>query len=131
MLFAEIEIVALVAMVVFLLIFLLLAVVFATFFLTWMRAYLSGAPVMVFDLIGMKLRRTDTKAVVSALIIAKQSDVTIPVAEMEKAWIQGANLEMVTLAMIQATKENLDITFQDLVDAQRDDRLEEMLQRDE
>ena len=48
---------------------------------------------------------------------------------MEKAWVQGVDLEKVTLAIIQANRENMGITFQELVDAELENRLADMLDR--
>ena len=83
---------------------------------------------MIVELIGMKLRRTDIKAVTRALIVAKQGGVTIAPAEMEKAWVQGIDLEKVTMAIVRAQKEEMDLTFQELVDAELEDRLAEKLE---
>ena len=82
------------------------------------------------ELVGMKLRQTNVSAVVRALIVAKQSGVTISPADMEAAWIQGVDLEKVTLAMIEAERQKMDLTFQDLVDAELHDRLSGMLNED-
>ena len=101
---------------------------FTTFFSTWLKAFTSGTPVMILDLIGMRMRGTDFKAVVRALIVARQGDVIIPPAEMEKAWVQGVDLDRVTLAIIQARKDNMDVSFQQLVDADLDDRLARLLE---
>ena len=65
------------------------AVLFGIFFRPWIQAYLSGVPLMITELIAMKLRRTDIKAVTRALIVAKQGGVTVSPAAMEKAWVQG------------------------------------------
>jgi uncharacterized protein YqfA (UPF0365 family) len=107
---------------------LLSVALFMTFFSTWLKAFLSGTPVMILDLIGMRMRGTDFKAVVRALIIARQGDVIIPPAEMEKAWVQGVDLDRVTLAIIRARKDNIDVTFQELVDADLDHRLARLLE---
>ena len=107
---------------------LLLGVILCLLFLpTWIQAMLSGVPLRVLDLIGMRLRRTDIRAVVRALILAKRGGVHISCADMESAWVQGVNLEKVTLAMIQSGKEDLGFTFQELVDAERRDRLSDLL----
>lgn len=102
--------------------------VFVIFFPPWIQAHLSGVRLMIVELIGMKLRRTDIKAVTRALIVAKQGGVTIAPAEMEKAWVQGIDLEKVTMAIVRAQKEEMDLTFQELVDAELEDRLAEKLE---
>jgi uncharacterized protein YqfA (UPF0365 family) len=121
--FAQIPALAVVAVILAFIFLLLSTTVFVLFFSTWLQALLSGVPLRVLDLIGMRLRRTDIKAVVRSLIMAKQGGVVIPWTEMEAAWAQGVDLEKVVLAIIQANKENMDITFQDLVDAELENRL--------
>jgi uncharacterized protein YqfA (UPF0365 family) len=112
---------------VFFLFLLITTALFAMFFSTWIQAFLSGVPLTILELIGMRLRQTDIKAVVRALIMARHGGVGIPSVEMEKAWAQGVDLEKVTLAIIEARKQNMDLTFQDLVDAEVEGRLAEKL----
>lgn len=95
----------------------------------WFRAYMSGVPIRLLDIIGMKFRRTDTKAVVRALIMAKHAGAAVSCTDMEKAYLQGVDLEKVTLAFIEAKKQGLEISFNELVDAERQDRLAEKLKR--
>ena len=121
-------ILAAVACVCGLVLFVLCVKLYMTFLTTWLQAFTSGTPVVLLDLIGMRMRGTDFKTVVRALIMARQGGVAISPAEMERAWVQGVNLEKVTLAVIQATKNNMDITFEELVDADLDDRLARLLE---
>jgi len=106
----------------------LCVIIYVTFFSTWLRAFMSGTPVSFVDLIGMRLRGTDFKTVVRALIVARQGGVVIAPAEMEKAWIQGVDLEKITLAVVQATKSRMDVTFEELVSAELDERLARLLE---
>ena len=96
---------------------------------TWFRAVLSGAPVMALDLVRMRLRGTDYKAVVAALIRARQGGVVVSPAEMERAWTLGVDLEKVSLAFIQAKKATMDVTFDDIVDAELENRLARLLEQ--
>ncbi len=102
--------------------------VFVTFASTWLQAFMSGAQVDLLDLIGMRLRRTDYKTVVRALIVARQGGVWVSPVDMERAWVQGVDLEKVTLAVIQATKNNMNVTFEELVDAEVEERLARLLE---
>ena len=111
-----------------LVLFVLCVRLYTAFLTSWLQAFLSNTPVRVLDLIGMKLRGTDFKTVVRALVVARQGGVVISPAEMERAWVQGINLEKVTLAATQAAKNELDVTFGELVDAELDDRLGRLLE---
>jgi|GEM_PF-1821441 len=115
----------------FLVIGVLYVLVFAMIFSPWLRAGTSGVPISVLRLIAMKLRRTDVDTVIGALIVAKQGGVAISCEEMENAWNQGVDLEKVTLAMVQAARYDIEVTFEQLVDAEMSDRLAEMLRPNE
>jgi hypothetical protein len=104
-------------------------VFFVSFASTWFRALVAGTPVMILDLIRMRLRGTDYKAVVVALIRARQGDVMVYPAEMERAWVLGVDLEKVTFAFIQAKKRTMDVTFDQIVDAELENRLARLLEQ--
>lgn len=96
-------------------------------FAPWMRAFTSGTPVSVFDILGMRLRRTDVNAVVRSLIMARQAGVALSCRQVERACLQGVDIEKLTLAMIHAKRQGMELTFEQLVEADLDDRLAEKL----
>ena len=95
----------------------------------WLQAFLSGTPISVFQIIGMRFRKTNVNAVVRNLILAKQAGVSLSCVDLERAYLQGCDVEKLTLAMIEANKRGLDITFQDAVEADLHGRLQEKLRR--
>ncbi len=101
---------------------------FARTFSPWMQAFMAGVPLSVFDVLGMRMRKTDAKAVVRALIMAHQAGAPLASAEVEKAYLQGVDLEKIVLAYIRAKKDGMEITFRELVDADLDNRLKEKLE---
>lgn len=114
---------------VFLLVNVAILVVFLRTFKPWLRSYMSGTPITVFDILGMRFRRTDVNAVLRALIMARQAGVAVSCRQMESAYLQGVDLEKLTLAMIRAKKQGKDVTFEELVTADLEDRLAEKLGR--
>ena len=108
---------------------LLILLLFASTMAPWLQAVLSGAPVSVFSIIGMRLRRIPVRTVLRFLIMARQAGVSISCLEMESAYLQGVDLEKVTLAMIHAEREGKDMQFRELVEADLEDRLTEKLGR--
>ncbi len=58
---------------------------FASVLVPWLQANLSGARISVLRIVGMRLRRTNVKAVVRALILARQSGVDVSCDELERA----------------------------------------------
>jgi uncharacterized protein YqfA (UPF0365 family) len=70
------------------------AIVFTVFLLmflailrTWLEGSLAGVKVSFFDIIGMKLRRTDPNVIVKAAILLKSNGVQVPVTEIEARYL--------------------------------------------
>jgi uncharacterized protein YqfA (UPF0365 family) len=116
-------IVAVLALIVFVAIFFIAL----GYFRLWMQGIMAGVQVSLFDLIGMKLRKIDAPLVLKCLILARQSGVDVSVADLQRAYLQGVDLERLTLAHIQAQKQQLGTSFQELVELDLKDRLAEKL----
>ena len=82
----------------------------------------------MFDVVGMRFRETDVKAVVQALVMARQAGVPLSAREVERAYLQGVDLEKMALAFIRAEKDGMDLTFEQLVEADLGNRLKEKLE---
>jgi uncharacterized protein YqfA (UPF0365 family) len=93
----------------------------------WLRAVSSGLPIAFLDIVGMQLRRINPRVVIRAMIMARQGGVDVSCKDMQRAYLQGADLEKIALALIEAKKQGIDITFDELLDADRSDRLGEKL----
>ena len=119
MLFAQSVIVAIAMLLPMLFLLVACFLIFTMFFRLWLQAFLSGNPVMIFDLIRMRLSRVDYKTVVQAMITAKQGGVTLDVHDVEKAWTQGIDLDKIVRAAILARDEGIDVSFDDLVAQER------------
>ncbi len=94
----------------------------------WVKAFTSGTPISVFQIIGMRFRKVDLGLVLDQGIAANQAGFPVSWNDLESAYLQGVDLERLTTAYIAAQKRELGFTFQELVDADRDDRLEKLLQ---
>jgi signal transduction histidine kinase len=101
---------------------LFLMIIFFLVFRVWFQAKMSGVPLSVSDILGMKLRKINVKAVLRALVLAKQAGVTIPRRELELAYLQGVDLQKLTLAMIEAKRQNREITSSEAVEAELKNR---------
>jgi uncharacterized protein YqfA (UPF0365 family) len=97
------------------------------YFRLWMQGIMAGVHVSLFDLIGMKLRKIDARLVMKCLILARQGGVDVSVNDLQRACLQGVDLERLTLAHIEARKQQLGVTFQELIDLDLKDRLAEKL----
>ena len=93
----------------------------------WLQSITGGAPITTVQLLGMKLRGINIREVVQCGVMARQADCTLAWDELERASLEGANLEKVTLAYIQSQRDRRGFSFAELVDGDRRDRLSEML----
>lgn len=99
----------------------------AKIFNPWLQAFIARAPVSVTQIIGMRLRKVDVRVVVNSLIMATQAGVPVSSTDLERAYLQGVDLEKITLALIHGHREGKEFTFQELVDADLENRLHEKL----
>ena len=90
---------------------LVLGIVLFSFFSTWLRARVSDAPVSIFALIGMKLRRVPMTQVVDARITAVKAGLPIETDPLEAHYLAGGNVAQVILALVAADKAGLSLSF--------------------
>lgn len=113
----------------------LFVVVLTVFFLVlgllrlWLQGILAGVNVPVIQLIAMKLRKIDAAQVMKCLILARHSGVTLSSDELQRAYLRGVDLEKLTLAHIEANKQQLGASFEELVESELQNRLAEKLNR--
>jgi uncharacterized protein YqfA (UPF0365 family) len=100
-----------------------LMLLFVWVFSPWFLAHLSGVPISVLRILGMRIRRTDVGAVLRALIRARQAGLDVSCAEMEQAYRQGVDLESLTSAAIERHRRDADVDWQQLVNDARQGRL--------
>ena len=86
-------------------------VIISQFVGLYIRSYVSGASVSLVDLIGMRLRKVNTLAIVNSRIQAHRAGLQISTAEMESHYLAGGNVQRVINAMIAATKANIDLPW--------------------
>ncbi len=90
------------------LVFLLIIV---SFFNLWLQAKLSRADVGFFELIGMKLRKVDSRIIVLSRITAVQAGLTVTTRELESHYLAGGRVPNVVRALIAADRANIKLTF--------------------
>ncbi len=98
-----------------LVILVLLAVVFfllfLKFFRLWLQARLSRADVKFSDLIGMWLRKVDTRTIVLSKITAVQAGLTLTTRDLESHYLAGGQVPNVIRALIAANRANIELTL--------------------
>jgi uncharacterized protein YqfA (UPF0365 family) len=117
-----------VALAMLLFLFIAVLVVMTSLFSPWFQAFMSGTPISVLNIVGMRMRKVDAKQVIRCGIMANQAGCPVPWPQLETAQLQGVDLEKVTLAHIEAHRQDRGYTFDQLVDAERRSRLSEMLE---
>jgi len=94
----------------------LLALVFfllaAKFFRLWLQAKLSRADVKFSELIGMWLRRVDTRTIVLSKITAIQAGLTLTTRDLESHFLAGGRVPNVVRALVAANRANIDLSLQ-------------------
>ncbi len=77
----------------------------------YVRALVSGARVGFLDLVGMKLRKVPTVAIVNSRIQASRAGIDVSTPEMESHVLAGGDVQRVINAMIAANKANIDLSW--------------------
>jgi uncharacterized protein YqfA (UPF0365 family) len=78
----------------------------------WFQAFVSGAPISLFNIIGISLRKIPPRIIVSARITSFKAGLKqITVADLETHYLAGGNVLNVVQAMIVADKANFALTW--------------------
>jgi uncharacterized protein YqfA (UPF0365 family) len=94
-----------------------LAVVILSFILyfipvqLWIAAWSSGAPVGIFTLIAMRLRRVPPAIVITSRISAVKAGLDIALNDLEAHYLAGGNVQRTVNALISADKAGIPMTF--------------------
>jgi uncharacterized protein YqfA (UPF0365 family) len=100
-------------------VFLIFALIFVLILVGWLmgflqlyiRARVSGAPVRLMELVGMRFRKVNSLVIVNSRIQAMRAGLNITQAEMESHMLAGGNVQRVILAMIAANKANIELPW--------------------
>ena len=90
--------------------FILFIVVFR-FFNFWLRARLANAPVGLFKMFGMSLRKVPVGMIVDNRITAVKAGIDIPSDPLEAHYLAGGDVDHVILALIAADKAGISLDF--------------------
>jgi uncharacterized protein YqfA (UPF0365 family) len=100
---------------VFLLVMLSVALVFGKYVRLWIQCAMSGAPVPLTQIVAMTLRKTPARLICESAIKLNQSGVSVTATDLERAYLQGADVEKLTEAMLHARRTGRDVTWDQLV----------------
>lgn len=77
----------------------------------WLQAYFSRADVRLSELIGMWLRRVDSRTIVLSKITAVQAGLQLTTKDLESHYLAGGRVSNVVRALIAADRANIDLSF--------------------
>ena len=106
---------------------LVFALLFLKFARLWLQAYFSRANITLAELIGMWLRKVDSRTIVLSKITAIQAGLQLTTRDLESHYLAGGRVPNVVRALIAANRANIpldlrtataiDLAGRDLVDA--------------
>ncbi|MHC4507812.1 MAG: flotillin-like protein FloA [Planctomycetota bacterium] len=98
-------------LVVVILVAIVFLLLFLKFFRLWLQARLSRADVKFSELIGMWLRRVDTRTIVLSKITAIQAGLTLTTQDLESHYLAGGRVPNVVRALVAANRANIDLSL--------------------
>lgn len=108
---------------------LIFVVVFGRIGMLWIQCQMSRADVTIFHILGMMLRRSPAKHLCQVKIMSVQAGFSIPLHQIERAHVAGADVELMVRAMIKSRNLGQDLTWeqalQNALKNQYDDYVEE------
>ena len=99
------------ALVVLLLLALVVLLLFVKFARLWLQAYFSRADVKLSELIGMWLRKVDSRTIVISKITAVQAGLTLTTKDLESHYLAGGRVPNVVRALVAANRANIDLSL--------------------
>ncbi|MFC1738093.1 flotillin-like protein FloA [Planctomycetota bacterium] len=85
---------------------------FIKFFRLWLQAKLSRADVKFSELIGMWLRKVNTRVIVISKITAVQAGLQLTTRDLESHYLAGGQVPNVVRALVAANRANIDLSLQ-------------------
>jgi uncharacterized protein YqfA (UPF0365 family) len=99
------------ALVILLLLALVVLLLFVKFARLWLQAYFSRADVKLSELIGMWLRKVDSRTIVISKITAVQAGLTLTTKDLESHYLAGGRVPNVVRALVAANRANIDLSL--------------------
>ncbi len=85
--------------------------IFMNFISVWVRARVANAPVGLFNMVAMRLRRVPVGLIVDSRITAVKAGIAIGTDPLEAHYLAGGSVDQVILALIAADKAGIALDF--------------------
>jgi len=86
----------------------------ASLFGLWLQALFSKANVGISQLLGMRLRKVNSRMIVEARILSVKAGVPVETDLLEAHYLSGGNVLRVVQAVIAAKKANITLSFMEI-----------------
>lgn len=86
-------------------------IILGSFFSAFVKSYLAGAPVGIFNLVAMRLRGVPHTLIVDARITAVKAGITLPTDDIEAHYLAEGNVIETVQALIAAEKANINLDW--------------------
>src|SRR3989440_3568614 len=86
-------------------------IVFFSFLRLWIQAFLTGAKISIWDLIGMKLRNVDYAMIVRQKIALVQAGTRVETRDLEAHYLARGNVPKTAASVIAAHKAGFDLDW--------------------
>lgn len=107
------------AFIAFFLLFLLIFVtVFARLFQLWLQCSLSGAPVSLPNILLMQMRKSPARLICEQRIKARHAGIELTTSQLERAHLQGADIEKMVDAMLLAFRTDRNVSWEQLIETE-------------
>jgi uncharacterized protein YqfA (UPF0365 family) len=90
---------------------LIFIVILFNFLGVWIRARIANAPVGLFTMVAMRLRRVPVGLIVDSRITAVKAGIEVGTDPLEAHYLAGGNVDQVILALIAADKAGIALNF--------------------
>ncbi len=77
----------------------------------WVQAFMSHADVRITELIGMKLRKVDSRSIVLSKIRAVKAGMPITTNDLETHYLAGGRVQNVISSLIAADRARIDLSY--------------------
>ena len=86
-------------------------IIFVAYFRIWLQAKMSNADVLLWELIGMTLRKVSPLVIVRSKIMAIQAGLQVSTRELEALYLAGGHVPSVIQALIAADRADIELSF--------------------
>jgi len=90
---------------------LVIVIVLFNFVGIWVRAWIANAPVGLFTMVAMRLRRVPVGLIVDSRITAVKAGIEIGTDPLEAHYLSGGSVDQVILALIAADKAGIELDY--------------------